>query len=56
MALGVQQGNGVFAVPLGAVFYWFCVGQMAMARFEDRQIDAARAGRLKEQWQRALAR
>ena len=38
MALGVQQGSGVFAVPLTAVYYWFCVALMAMARHQDLQI------------------
>ena len=37
MGLGVHQGNGVFAAPLLAVFYWFCVSLMAMARRQDQR-------------------
>lgn len=36
MALGMYQGNGVFAPPVGATFYWFCVALMAMAQYEHR--------------------
>lgn len=46
MALGVQQGSGAFAVPLTAVYYWFCVAMMAMARYQDLQIQASQAQRL----------
>jgi len=38
MGLGVLQGTGVFGVPLTAVYYWFCVALMAMARFEDKLV------------------
>jgi hypothetical protein len=37
MALGVQQGSGVFATPIGAAFYWFCVALLSMAHYEQRQ-------------------
>lgn len=37
MALGVQQGSGVFATPIGASFYWFCVALLSMAHYEHRQ-------------------
>lgn len=43
MALGVYQGNGVFAAPVGAMFYWFCVALLAMAQFAHRQALAQRA-------------
>lgn len=56
MALGVQQGNGVFAVPLAAVYYWFCVALMATARYQDLQIKAGRSQQVKAEWQRAMAR
>ena len=56
MALGVQQGNGVFAVPLAAVYYWFCVALMAMARHQDLQIQAGQSQQVKAQWQRSMAR
>lgn len=36
MALGVHQGNGVFAAPVFSAYYWFCVALMAMARHESR--------------------
>lgn len=52
MALGVQQGNGVFAVPLAALYYWFCVALMAMARHQDLQTKVDRTQQLKAQWQR----
>ena len=55
MAVGVLQGNGVFAVPLAAIYYWFCVAVMAMARHQDLQIKAA-GQQVKPQWQRAVAR
>lgn len=56
MALSVQQGNGVFAVPFWAVYFWFCVALMAMARHEDLKFKAAQGLRRREQWQRAMAR
>lgn len=34
LALGVYVGNGVFAPPVGAVFYWFCVAMLSMAQRE----------------------
>lgn len=34
MAYGVWVGNGVFAVPLAASYFWFCVALLAMAQFE----------------------
>lgn len=51
MALGVQNGSGVFAVPLAAVYYWFCVALMAMARYQDRQAKAAQLARVDAEWQ-----
>jgi hypothetical protein len=42
MALGVQQGNGVFAAPYMAVAYWFAVALLAMAQQEDRSARAMR--------------
>jgi hypothetical protein len=36
VALGLYQGNGVFAVPLAAAYYWFCIAVLAMAQYEDR--------------------
>lgn len=56
MALGVQQGNGVFAVPLAAVYYWFCVALMAMARYQDLQIKVIRGQQLQTQWPRGMSR
>jgi hypothetical protein len=56
MALGVQQGNGVFAVPLANVYYWFCVALMAMARFQEKQLRAEQAHAIKEQWQALIPR
>ena len=56
MALGVLQGNGVFAVPLAAVYYWFCVALMAMARYQDLQIRTERRQQVKAMWQRFIAR
>ena len=56
MALGVQQGNGVFAVPLWSVYFWFCVALMAMARHQDLQSKAARGQQPKARWQRVIAR
>jgi len=53
MALGVQQGTGVFAVPLSAVYYWFCVAVMAMARHHDLQLKQVLGQQVKAQWQRA---
>lgn len=36
MALGVLQGNGVFAAPFMAVGYWFVASLLAMAEYEGR--------------------
>jgi hypothetical protein len=56
MALGVQQGNGVFATPLANTYYWFCVAMMAMARHQERQLKAERARALREQQQMLMMR
>lgn len=37
LALGVYQGNGVFAPPLGAFYYWFCVAMLGLAQYEHDQ-------------------
>jgi hypothetical protein len=42
LALGFYQGNGVFAPPVGASYYWFCVAMLAMAQYENRQISLHR--------------
>jgi len=55
MALGMYQGNGVFAPPVGATYYWFCVALLAMAQYEHRQALAQRA-RLRAQQLQAGAR
>jgi hypothetical protein len=39
MALGVQQGSGVFAPSYSSVFYWASVGVMALAEYEHRAAD-----------------
>ncbi|MDJ0739244.1 MAG: hypothetical protein QNJ91_05980 [Gammaproteobacteria bacterium] len=51
MALGVYKGTGVFAPPVGAVFYWFCVAMLMMA--EREQLSLAR--RLAPDGPRAIA-
>ena len=56
MALAVQQGNGVFAAPLTAVYFWFCVALMAMARKEDLQIKAKRTHTASAQLRDRVAR
>jgi hypothetical protein len=38
MAMGMYVGNGVFAPPVGAIYYWLCVVLLAMAQYEHRQI------------------
>lgn len=38
MALGVHVGNGVFAPPMFASYYWFCVAVLAMAQYEQQQV------------------
>lgn len=52
MALGVYQGNGVFAPPVGAAYYWFCVALLGMAEHAQRQ---ARAMQLQQLAQRLQA-
>lgn len=37
MALGIYVGSGIFAPPIGAAFYWFCVALLVMAWNESRQ-------------------
>lgn len=54
MALGMYVGNGVFAPPVGAAFYWFCVGVLAMAQFEHKQALVQQA-RLRTQQLQAVA-
>jgi hypothetical protein len=36
MAMGVHQGNGIFAPPFGAMGYWFFASLLAMAERESR--------------------
>lgn len=36
MAYGAYVGNGVFAPPIGASYFWFCVALLAMAQYEHR--------------------
>jgi hypothetical protein len=36
MAMGVQQGTGVFGASFQPVYYWFCVALLSMAEFEHR--------------------
>lgn len=55
MALGMYQGNGVFAPPVGASYYWFCVALLAMAHHEHRQAAAQRARSRAVPLQRAAA-
>ncbi|MBI5430572.1 MAG: hypothetical protein HY938_08965 [Nitrosomonadales bacterium] len=56
MALGMYHGNGVFAPPVGASYYWFCVALLAMAQFEHKQAWAERARLRGRQLQAAVAR
>lgn len=56
MALGMYLGNGVFAPPVGATYYWFCVALLAMAQYEHRQALLQRARQRAEQLQSAVAR
>jgi hypothetical protein len=56
MALGVQQGNGVFAVPLANAYYWFCVAMMAMGRHRERQLKDERTRALREQQELLMTR
>ncbi len=34
LALGVYQGSGVFAPPIAAACYWFCVALLGMAQYQ----------------------
>jgi hypothetical protein len=34
MAMGLYQGNGVFAPPVAGAFYWLCIAILAMAQAE----------------------
>ena len=55
MALAVHQGNGVFAPPVGAVYFWFCVAILAMAQYEHNRINVkARSHALRSRAIRAL--
>jgi hypothetical protein len=56
MALGMYQGNGIFAPPVGASYYWFCVALLAMAQFEQRQALLQRARLRAQQLHAAIAR
>ena len=56
MALGMYQGNGVFAPPVGASYYWFCVALLAMAQFEQRQALLQRARIRTQQLHAAISR
>jgi hypothetical protein len=56
MALAMYQGNGVFAPPVGATYYWFCVALLAMAQYEHRQALLQRARVRAEQLRVAVAR
>jgi len=55
MAMGMYVGNGVFAPPVGATYYWFCVALLAMAQYEHRQALLQRARLRAEQLQAASA-
>jgi hypothetical protein len=33
---GFYSGNGVFAAPLAAAYYWFCIALLGMAQYEQR--------------------
>jgi hypothetical protein len=56
MALGVYQGNGVFAAPVGVSYFWFCVALLAMAQFAHRQALVQRARLRAQQLHAAIAR
>lgn len=56
MAFGVYQGNGVFAHPVAASYYWFCVALLAMAQFEHRQARFQQIRRKAQQLQVAVSR
>ena len=55
MALGMYQGNGVFAPPLGASYYWFCAALLAMAQYEHKQALLQRARLRAQKLQAAVA-
>jgi len=56
MALGMYQGNGIFAPPIGAAYYWFCVALLAMAQYEHRQILAEHLQIRARRFQAAVSR
>lgn len=56
MALGMYVGNGVFAPPVGGTFYWFSVGLLAMAQYENRVALAQRTRSRTQHLQVAAAR
>ncbi len=56
MGLGMYAGNGVFAHPFAATYYWFCVALLAMAQFEHRREMVQRARLRMQQTQSAVAR
>ncbi|MDH3644297.1 MAG: hypothetical protein OES38_19485, partial [Gammaproteobacteria bacterium] len=41
-ALAVYQGNGVFATPLAAAYFWFCIAMLAMAQHEQNVLSIRR--------------
>jgi hypothetical protein len=55
MALGVHQGNGVFAASYMAVAYWFFVALLAMAQHEHQTASAMRHKREPSPRQRQMA-
>ena len=56
MALGMYQGNGVFAPPVGATYYWFCVALLAMAQYEHKQAIVEKLRARAQQMQAAFTR
>jgi hypothetical protein len=56
MALGMYVGNGVFAPPVGATYFWFSVALLAMAQYEHRQAFLERARLRTQQFQVIVAR
>lgn len=55
MAMGIYQGNGVFAPPVGASYYWFCVALLAMAQYEHKLALIQRARLRAQQMQAAVS-
>lgn len=51
MAFGMYVGSGVFAPPVGTVYYWFCVALLTMAQYEHRHASAERARLRAQQFQ-----